>query len=139
MTTQIYVNLPVKDLDKSMAFFKATGFTFNPKFTDKTAACMVIADDINAMLLTHAKFKGFTKKSLADAHKTTEVLNCLVLDSKAKVNALVDKAVAAGGIETGGESQDSDAMFMRAFDDLDGHAWEIMWMDASATEKGAKT
>lgn len=139
MTTQIYVNLPVKDLDKSVAFFKAVGFKNNPKFTDKTAACMVITDTINVMLLTHAKFKGFTKKPVADAHKTTEVLNCLVLDSKTKVNKLVDKAVAAGGSETGGESQDHDAMFMRAFDDLDGHTWEILWMDASAMEKGAKT
>ena len=88
MTTKIFVNLPVKDLDRSMEFFKTLGFTFNPQFTDETAACMVISDDIYAMLLTHAKFKEFTQKEIADATKTTEVLTCLAVDSKDEVNEL---------------------------------------------------
>jgi uncharacterized protein len=131
MTTQIYVNLPVKNLDKSVAFFKATGFEFNSNFTDDTAACMVIASGINAMLLTHTKFKESSrKKSVADAHTTTEVLTCLRVDSKGKVDELVDKAVAAGGIETKAEKGSEVAgMHARHFDDLDGHIWEIMWMN----------
>ena len=90
-----------KRLDKSVAFFNAVGFQVNPNFTDKTAACMVVTNNINAMLLTHAKFKDFTKKAIADAHKTIEVLTCLSFDSKARVNEIVDKAIAAGGSETG--------------------------------------
>ena len=84
-SNKIFVNLPVRDLDKSMAFFKARGFTFNPQFTDKTAACMVISDDIYSMLLTHAKFKEFSKKPIADAHKTSEVLIALAVESRDKV------------------------------------------------------
>ena len=90
MTTKIFVNLAVKDLDSSMAFFKQLGFTFNPQFTDNTAACMVITDDIYAMLLTHPKFREFTTRDIADAHKTTEVLTCLSFDSKDKVNEIAD-------------------------------------------------
>src|SRR5512132_2647013 len=97
MPTMIFVNLAVKDLERSKEFFKHLGFTFNPQFTDETAACMVIADDMYAMLLTHPKFKEFTKKDIADAHKTTEVLTCLSFDSKEKVNDVVDGAIAAGG------------------------------------------
>ena len=97
MPTKIFVNLAVKDLDRSKALFERLGFTFNPQFTDETAACMVVTDDIYAMLLTHPKFKEFTKKDVADAHKTTEVLTCLSFDSKEKVNEIVDNAVAAGG------------------------------------------
>jgi uncharacterized protein len=135
MTTQIFVNLPVKDLDKSVAFFKAVGFKNNPKFTDKTAACIVFSNDINAMLLTHDKFKEFAKKPLADAHKTTEVLTCLTFDNKAKIDEIVDKAVAAGGSEPKREPQTNGSMYMRTFDDLDGHVWEIMWMDPKGMEK----
>ena len=128
MTTKIFVNLPVKDLDKSMAFFKAIGFAFNPKFTDKTAACLVITDDINAMLLTHPKFKEATTKVIADAHKRTEVLTGLTFDSKAKVNELVNKAVAAGGSEAR-KPHDVGFMYERSFDDLDRHIWDLMWVD----------
>jgi uncharacterized protein len=130
MPTKIFVNLAVKDLDRSMAFFKQLGFTFNPQFTDNTAACMVVTDDIYAMLLTYPKFKEFTKKDIADAHKTTEVLICLSFDSKEKVNEVVDGAVAAGGTEAR-EPQDSGFMYGRSFNDLDGHIWEIIWMDPS--------
>ena len=134
MTTKIFVNLAVNDLDRSKAFFKQLGFTFNPIFTDETAACMVITDDIYAMLLTYPKFKEFTKKDIADAHKTTEVLTCLSFDSKDEVNELIDKAVAAGGTEAR-EPQDYGFMYGRSFNDPDGHIWEIIWMDPSHIQR----
>ncbi|CAN5509075.1 VOC family protein [soil metagenome] len=131
MSTKIFVNLPVKDLSRSMDFFKKLGYTFNPQFTDETAACMVISEDIFAMLLTEAKFKIFTPKDIADSTKSTEVITCLSAESKDNVNEIVDKALQAGGTETR-ESQDYGFMFGRSFNDLDGHIWEIMWMDMSA-------
>ena len=139
MTTQIYVNLPVKDLNKSTEFFKAIGFKHNPQFSDKTAACIVFSDDINAMLVTHDKFKGFAKKPIADAHKTSEVLTCLTFDKKARVDEIVDKAITAGASEPKPEPQDNEAMYMRSFNDLDGHIWEIMWMDQKGMEKNVRT
>ncbi|MDP9138146.1 MAG: VOC family protein [Pseudomonadota bacterium] len=135
MTTKIFVNLAVKDLDKSMAFFKSLGFSFNPQFTDKTAACMVISDDIFAMLLTHAKIRQFTKKKIADAHETTEVLTALSVDSKAKVHETVDKAIKAGAKEAR-EPQDYGFMFGRSFEDPDGHIWEVFWMDPAHVRNG---
>ena len=134
MSTKIFVNLPVKNLDKSIVFFKALGFKFNKQFTDETAASMIISDDIYAMLLTHAKFKQFTAKAIADTKKTIEVLNALSVDSKAKVDKLVDKAIAAGGKEPR-KPQDMGFMYLRAFEDLDGHTWEIFWMDPKAIKK----
>jgi uncharacterized protein len=128
MPNQIFVNLPVRDLDRSMAFFKSLGFTFNRQFTDDTAACMVISDTIYAMLLTHDKFRQFTKKKIADATKTTEVLTALSVDSRDAVNEMVDGAIAAGGTEPR-DPTDYGFMFQRAFDDLDGHTWEIIWMN----------
>ena len=128
MPSKIFVNLPVRDLDKSKTFFGKLGYTFNAQFTDETAACMVISDDIYAMLLTHAKFKDFTRKPIADAHKTTEVLIALSVDSKDAVNKLVDAAVKGGGSESR-DPQDYGFMFLRSFNDLDGHIWEIIWMD----------
>jgi predicted lactoylglutathione lyase len=124
MPTKIFVNLPVKDLDKSMGFFKKLGFSFNPQFTDETAACMVISDDIYAMLLTHKKFKEFTKKEIADATKTTEVLIALSMDSRDKVDSFVDKALSLGATKAR-EPADHGFMFERSFNDLDGHIWEI--------------
>ena len=135
MTTKIFVNLPVKDLQRSMAFFEKLGFKFNPQFTDETAACMVITDDIYAMLLTHPKFKEFTKKEIADAHKMTEVLTCLAVDSNHKVDELVDKAIAAGGTEAR-DPQDYGFMYGRSFNDLDGHIWEVVWMDPNHAQQG---
>jgi uncharacterized protein len=134
MTTKIFVNLPVKDLKRSMSFFKELGFHFNAQFTDDTAACMVIADDIYAMLLTHAKFKMFTKKEIADTTRFTEVLTALSFESKAQVNEFVDAALKAGAIESG-EVQDHGFMYGRSFDDLDGHTWEIFWMDPNHIQK----
>jgi uncharacterized protein len=130
MGTKIFVNLPVKDLKRSLDFFAKVGFTFNPQFTDQTAACMIISDDIFAMLLTEEKFKEFTKKEIADATKTTEVLTCLSMDSKEKVNYIVDAALKAGATEAR-EPMDYGFMYGRSFDDLDGHIWEIIWMDPS--------
>jgi predicted lactoylglutathione lyase len=130
MGKKIFVNLPVKQLDRSMDFFKQLGFTFNPQFTDETAACMVISDDIYAMLLTEAKFKEFTPKPIADASKTTEVLTCLSLDSKDEVNRMADTALKAGGTKAR-EPMDYGFMFGRSFNDPDGHIWEVVWMDPS--------
>jgi predicted lactoylglutathione lyase len=134
MTMKIFVNLPVQDLDKSMAFFTQLGFAFNPQFTDKTAACMVISEDIHAMLLTHAKFKEFATKPIADAHKTTEVMTALAVESKARVDEIATKAVKAGGREPR-PMQDHGFMMLRAFEDLDGHVWEIFWMDPAFVQK----
>ncbi len=131
MATKIFVNLPVKDLNRSKDFFTSIGFTINPQFTDDTAACVVISEDIYAMILTHAKFKEFTKKQIADATQTTEVLTCLTTDSKDKVNEMVDKAIAAGGTEAR-DPMDYGFMFGRSFNDPDGHIWEVMWMDMNA-------
>src|SRR5437016_5588315 len=100
MSTKIFVNLPVTDLKRSIGFFERLGFRVNPQFTDETAACMVISDQIYTMLLTHAKFKEFTKKQVVDATRATEVLTCLSADSKAKVDELLDAALKSGGTET---------------------------------------
>ena len=127
MSTKIFVNLPVKDLNKSMAYFKALGWTFNPQFTDDTAACMVISDDIYAMLLTHEKFKEFTDKKIADGG-SVEALIALGVGSKDEVNRIVDAALKAGGKEAK-PPQDYGFMQLRSFLDLDGHHWEIMYMD----------
>lgn len=134
MPTKIFVNLPVKDLEKSKAFFTKIGFTINPQFTDETAACIVISEDIYAMILTHTKFKEFTKKEIADATKTTEVLTCLSLDSKEKVNELADTALQAGATETR-EPMDYGFMFVRSFNDLDAHIWEVIWMDPASVNQ----
>ena len=135
MISKIFVNLPVMDLDKSMTFFKSVGFSFNPQFTDKTAACMVMSDDIYAMLLTHEKVKEFTKKQIADAHKTLEVLTALAVESKAKVNEVTDKAIKAGGTEAY-SPKDYGFMFTRSFEDPDGHIWEVFWMDPATVQNG---
>ena len=133
MATKIFVNLPVKDLDKTKDFFAKLGYTFNPQFTDANAACMVISEDIYAMLLVEKFFKTFIQKSLVNAHESTEVLIALSADSRAEVDDLVNKAIAAGGSEPR-EAQDHGFMYTRAFEDLDGHIWEILWMDPSAVQ-----
>lgn len=131
MSRKIFVNLPVRDLDRSIGFFKQLGFEFNPQFTDETATCMVIADDISVMLLTEPKFKTFTPKAICNAGKATEVLVCLSCDSRGEVDELVKKAVAAGG-RTYNEPQDHGFMYGHGFEDLDGHIWELMYMDPKA-------
>ena len=133
MATKIFVNLPVKDLQKSIAFFTKLGFTFNPQFTDATATCMVVSEDIFVMLLTEAKFKTFTPKAICDATKSTEVLVCLSRESRGDVDAMVGDAVAAGGT-TYNQPQDHGFMYAHGFQDLDGHIWELVFMEPSAVQ-----
>ena len=128
MLTQIFVNLAVKDLPKSKAFFSALGYSFNPQFTNDDAACMVISDTIYTMLLTEPFFKGFTSKELVDAKKSTEAIVCLSAESRAAVDEIVSKAVAAGG-RIYNEPQDHGFMYCHGFEDLDGHQWEFAFMD----------
>lgn len=127
MATKIFVNLPVEDLNRSIEFFTKLGFTFNPQFTDETATCMVVSEDIFVMLLTHDKFKTFTPKEICDATKSTEVLVCLSSESREKVDEMVRKAVAAGGA-TYNEPQDHGFMYAHGYQDLDGHIWELIYM-----------
>lgn len=134
MSQMIFVNLPVADLDRSKEFFGALGYSFNPQFTDDNAACMVISDTIYAMLLVKPFFATFIDKPISDAHESVEVLIALMCDSRDAVDALVDKAVAAGGREYR-EPNDMGFMYMRVFNDLDGHRWEIGWMDPAAVQR----
>ena len=135
MANKIFVNLPVRNLNKSMEFFTKLGFTFNPQFTDDTAACMIVTDDIFVMLLTEDRFKSFTPKAICDATKSTEVLVCLSLGSRRKVVEMVRKAVAAGGT-TYDDPQDYGFMYGHGFQDLDSHLWEVIYMDPDAMEQG---
>jgi predicted lactoylglutathione lyase len=131
MHKQIYVNLPVKDLARSRAFFSSLGFGFNPQFSNDAGACMIIGENIFAMLLAESFFQGFTKKRIADARETTEVLICISCESREEVDALVQKALAAGG-RAPNPVQDHGFMYGHGFEDLDGHVWELSFMDMSA-------
>ena len=133
MARKIFVNLPIRDMQRSQAFFKALGFSFNPQFTNEQGACMVISEDIFAMLLVEPFFQTFTRKPIADARKSTEVLVCLSCESRAEVDDLTNKAVANGG-RTFKPPQDHGFMYGRAFQDPDGHVWELMWMDPAAVK-----
>ncbi|GGH13951.1 VOC family protein [Mucilaginibacter phyllosphaerae] len=128
MATQIFLNLPVNDLNKSIAFFTKLGYTFNPQFTDEKATCMIISDTIYVMLLTKAFFQTFTKKRIIDAHTEAECSICLSAESKDAVNEMVAKAEAAGAVIPN-PATDYGFMYQHSFADLDGHHWEIMWMD----------
>ncbi|WP_406495743.1 VOC family protein [Streptomyces sp. NBC_01604] len=129
----IFVNLAVNDLDASKKFFTELGYSINAQFSDDNAASVVISDTIVAMLLTKPFYSTFTKKEIVDAAKSSEVLIALSAESREKVDELVDKALAAGG-SPAGEPQDHGFMYGRSFDDLDGHTWEVMWMDPTAVE-----
>ena len=131
MGTKVFLSLPVKDLNKSKEFFAKLGFAFNPQFTDQNAACMVISEDNYAMLLVESFFKTFTKKEIVDAKKSTEVLIALSAENKEKVDEMLGKALAAGAKEPRAP-QDHGFMYGRAFEDPDGHNWEIFWMDPKA-------
>jgi predicted lactoylglutathione lyase len=132
MATQIFVNLPVEDLNRSVAFFTALGYSFNPQFTDENATCMIVSKDhIYVMLLVEKFFQTFTTKSIVDARTSTEVLLCLSCESRAQVDELVAKAVAAGGT-TPTEAKDHGFMYQHAYQDLDGHVWELMYMEPGA-------
>lgn len=133
MTRKIFVNLPVKSLPRSKAFFEALGFSFNPQFTNEQGACLVVEkDSIYVMLLVEPFFQGFTRKSLCDARTHTEVLLCLSVTSRSEVDAMVAKALSAGGREPM-EAKDYGFMYQRGFEDLDGHLWEVVHMDEGAT------
>jgi len=128
MNRQIFVNLPVKDLERSKAFFSALGFVNNPQFTNADGACMVVSDTIYLMLLTEPFFQTFTPKAIPDAHKHTEVLLCLSCDSRAAVDDMADKAKAAGG-RWPNPPKDHGFMYQHGFEDLDGHMWELVYME----------
>ena len=130
MHKQIYVNLPVKDLARSIAFFKALDFGFDPQFTNDKGACMVIGENIYAMLLDEAFFKTFITKPVCDATRSTEVLVCLSCESRAEVDGLVKKALGAGGASAR-PPQDHGVMYGHGFEDLDGHLWELIHMPAA--------
>ena len=134
MPTQIYVNLPVKDLDKSITFFTQLSYKFNPQFTNDNATCMIVGEGIFVMLLVEKFFQTFTPKPICDANKSTEVLLCLSCDSRDAVDALVRKAVAAGA-STPNPPKDDGFMYGHGYQDLDGHLWELMYMDMSAMPK----
>jgi predicted lactoylglutathione lyase len=128
MKTQIFLNLPVKDLNKSIEFFTKLGYTFNQQFTDANATCMIISDTIYVMLLVENYFKTFITKEIANTKTTVEALLGLSAESKAAVDKLVDTAISAGAKQTK-DPQDLGFMYSRTFEDLDGHVWEIFWMN----------
>ncbi len=134
MAKLIFVNLPVTDLERSVAFYEAVGASKNPQFSDHTAACMVFSDTIHAMLLTHDKWRQFSSKEIPDAHKSAQVLIALSEESRAGVDAMVGKAGAAGGKLDPTPTQDFGFMYGRSFEDPDGHIWEVMWMDVEAAK-----
>ncbi|HEY0046512.1 MAG TPA: VOC family protein [Flavobacterium sp.] len=128
MEPKIFINLPVKDLPKSIEFFTALGYSFNQQFTDETATCMIISDHIFVMLLIEKRFADFTNREIADAKKSTEVILCLSAESREKVDELVSKAIAAGG-SAPMPKQEYPFMYGHGFEDLDGHLWEVAWMN----------
>jgi predicted lactoylglutathione lyase len=138
MSQMIFINLPVTDLPRSVAFYEGIGAAKEPKFSNDSAAMMVLSDTISIMLLTHDFYASFTPKRIADAHATSQVLLCLSRDSRAAVDDIVARAEAAGGKADVGPKQEMDGMmYGRSFEDPDGHHWEAMWMDPSFAEQGA--
>ena len=128
MKTQIFINLPVKDLKRSMDFFGKLGFAFNMQFTDEKATCMVISKDIYAMLLTEPFFQSFTKKEIPDPAKASEVILAFSVDSREAVDQFMQKAIDAGAARSM-DDQDHGFMYSKSFADPDGHLWEVFWMD----------
>lgn len=135
MATKVFINLAVKDLDRSKEFFTALGYTFNEKFTNDKGACLVVSDSIYVMLLTEDFFQTFTEKELVDAMNATEVMTALSCESREAVDAMFEKGIDAGGTEAR-EPQDEGFMYGRALEDLDGHIWEFFWMDEAAVQTG---
>ena len=134
MAKQIFVNLPVKDLGKTLEFFKKLGFEFNPQFTDENATCMVVNENIFVMLLVEKFFKTFTQKEICDTTKNTEVITALSTESREKVDQMLENVIKAGGKESR-KPQDHGWMYGRSFEDLDGHIWEIIYMDEKALKE----
>jgi predicted lactoylglutathione lyase len=133
MHSQIYVNLPVKDLKRSVEFFTTLGYTFNPQFTDDNATCMILGDNLFVMLLTEKFFKSFNSKEITDTSKANEVLTCVSCDSKQQVDELVAKA-RAGGAKVPRTAQDHGFMYAHGYEDLDGHTWELVHMSGAPVE-----
>jgi predicted lactoylglutathione lyase len=131
----LFVNLPVTDLERSKAFFAELGFSFNPNFTDETAACMLVGQQASVMLLSHEKFAEFSKLPMADPATHTLALYCFSVSSREEVDAVAEAALAAGGVEADG-LEDYGIMCSRSFFDLDGHGWQVMWMDPAAAQMG---
>ncbi len=131
----LFVNIPVADLERSKAFFAKLGFSFNPNFTDQTAACMLVGEQASVMLLTHEKFAEFSKLPMADPATHTLALYCFTVSSREEVDAVAEAALAAGGVEADG-LEDLGFMCSRSFFDLDGHGWQVMWMDPAAVQQG---
>jgi uncharacterized protein len=136
MAKQIFINLPVHDLPKAMAFYSAIGAVNNPQFTDDTAACMVISDTIHVMLLTHPKWASFTKKPIADA-RHSEVMLALACDDRKTVDTMLRAVATHGGKPDVNPKQDLGFMYNRSFEDPDGHVWEAFYMDMSQMPSGA--
>jgi predicted lactoylglutathione lyase len=134
MATKIFVNLPVKDLNRTVDFFTKLGFTFNPQFTDENATCMIIGEDIYVMLLIERFFKTFTKKEICDVAKDAEVIVALSAESREKVDQIMNRVLEAGGKESR-DPQDHGWMYGRSFQDIDGHLWEIIYMNETALQK----
>jgi len=132
MPIRIFVNLPVRSLARSVAFFEHLGYRFDPQFTDDNATCMIVGDNIFVMLLLEPFFQQFTSKPVADAHRTTEAIMCIAVDSRATVDSLVDKAVDAGALP--GKTRDLGFMYQRSFQDLDGHLWEMLHMQQDGSQ-----
>jgi len=131
MSTKIFVNISVKDLNKSVAFFAKLGYSFNPQFTDENATCMIVSDTIFVMLLTEPFFKSFINNEICDTKKYTEAIICLSAESREEIDYMVQKARGAGATIPN-EKQDHGWMYGHGFQDLDGHYWEYSWMDMSA-------
>ena len=138
MSKMIFINLPVTDLDRSIAFYEAIGGRKEPKFSNEQAAMIVLSETIHVMLLTHDFYRTFTGKPIADAHRSSQVLLALSAESTADVDETVAKASSAGGVADPGQKQEmGEQMYGRSFEDPDGHHWEVVWMDAEAAEQGA--
>ena len=132
---KLFVNLPVADLDRSVEFFTKLGFSFDPRFTDETATCMLIGEDAYAMLLVESKFGEFTKKGVADANARTEAILAITAESRDEVDSLAETALASGGTAAN-DPYDMGWMYGKSFNDPDGHLWEVFWMDPVAAEQG---
>jgi uncharacterized protein len=137
VVTKIFINLPVKDLNNTIDFFTKLGFKFNPQFTDENATCMIVGEDIFVMLLVEKFFKTFTKKEICDTSKDTEVIVALSVESREKVDQMINKALESGGKESR-EPQDHGWMYGRSFEDINKHLWEIIYMDESAVKNDEK-
>jgi predicted lactoylglutathione lyase len=131
---KIFVNLPVRDLDKSVEFFTTLGFEFNPQFTDDSATCMIVSEEAFVMLLVESRFKDFTKKEVCDSTTHTEAILALSAESREEVDEIVNKALDAGG-QPANDPMDQSFMYAWSFQDIDSHLWEVLYMDPSAADE----